>query len=160
MEQKEYRQKFKDIQKFYDDDQDPRIQFFNQCAKDRDLALPILDKIWKKTLCLQNYFLSEGNIHGLASACEVLDFRIVNRLLLNNCGITGDQFAEILSGMVKLRDFKSLIYKQNMINSDSILALKPIFAKRLPNQLEELKIIDCKMHPKLLIQLLELMPES
>ena len=72
--------------------------------------MPILDKIWKKTLCLQNYFLSEGNIRGLAQACEILDFRIVNRLLLNNCGISGEQFAEIITGMGKLRDFKSLIY--------------------------------------------------
>ena len=82
--------------------------------------LPILDKIWKKTLCLNNYFLSEGNIRGLASACEVLDFRLVNRLLLNNCGITGDQFSEIIQGISKIRDFKSLIYKQNAINESSI----------------------------------------
>ena len=86
----EYQKKFSQIQKYNDQVEDPRIQFFNKCSKDGDLVLPILDKIWKKTLCLNNYFLSEGNIKGLASACEVLDFRLVNRLLLNNCGITGD----------------------------------------------------------------------
>lgn len=69
---------------------DPRIQYFKECQKEQNLTLPILDKIWKKTLCLQNYFLSEGNIKGLASACEVLDFKLVNRLLLNNNGINGD----------------------------------------------------------------------
>ena len=69
---------------------DPRIQYFKECQREQNLILPILDKIWKKTLCLQNYFLSEGNIKGLASACEVLDFRLVNRLLLNNNGINGD----------------------------------------------------------------------
>ena len=80
------------------------------------MALPILDKIWKKTLCLQNYFLGQGNTKGLAKACEVLDYRLVNRIFLSNCGVTGDQLAEIIDGMVKLRDFKSLIYKQNTIN--------------------------------------------
>lgn len=97
-----------------------------------DVALPILDKIWKKTLCLQNYFLSDGNIGGLAKACEVLDYRLVNRLLLASNGINGDQLAEIISGMAKLREFKSLIYKQNAINFESLRALKPVFEKRLP----------------------------
>ena len=119
------------------------------------MTLPILDKIWKKTLCLQNYFLSEGNIKGLAAACEVLDYRLVNRLLLNNNGITGDQFAEILEGMSKLRDFKSLIYKCNTINLHSLDVLKPVLAKRLPYNLEEIKLIDCKVSPGMISKLLE-----
>ena len=119
------------------------------------MALPILDKIWKKTLCLQNYYLSEGNILGLAKACEVLDYRAVNRIMLCNNGINGDQLAEIVEGMAKLREFKSLIYKQNMINMNSLTALKPVFEKRLPLQMEELKIIDCKVSHQLVIQLMQ-----
>ena len=119
------------------------------------MALPILDKIWKKTLCLQNYYLSEGNISGLAKACEVLDYRAVNRIMLCNNGINGDQLAEIVEGMAKLREFKSLIYKQNMINMNSLTALKPVFEKRLPLQMEELKIIDCKVSHQLVIQLMQ-----
>ena len=89
LRRKDYNARFKHMQT--QDNKDPRITFFQQCVeKNNDLNLPILDKILKKTLCLQNYFLSDGNIKGLASACEVLDFRLVNRLLLNNCGITGD----------------------------------------------------------------------
>ena len=34
--------------------------------------------------------------------------------------------------MAKLREFKSLIYKQNAINFESLRALKPVFEKRLP----------------------------
>ena len=75
---------------------DPRIQFYQECKEMNDVALPILDKIWKKTLCLQNYFLSDGNISGLAKACEILDYRLVNRLLLANNGINGDQLAKII----------------------------------------------------------------
>ena len=85
------------MQKFVDKKEDPHIEFFKHCSvQQKDLALPIMDKIWKKTLCLQNYYISEGNIAGLVAACEVLDFRLVNRLLLDNCGVTGDRFAEIL----------------------------------------------------------------
>ena len=57
--------------------------------------------------------------------------------------------------MAKLRDFKSLIYKQNSLNKNSLLALRPVFEKRLPLQLEELKIIDCKILPKHIIELMK-----
>lgn len=57
--------------------------------------------------------------------------------------------------MSKLRDFKSLVYKQNAINDKSIQSLKPILEKRLPHHLEELKIIDCKVAVKDIVFLME-----
>jgi len=69
----------------------------------------------------------------LAKACEVFDVQQVNRLLLDNTGINGDQLASILQGMAQLSDFKSLIYRQNSINLNSLAALQPIFVKRLPH---------------------------
>ena len=104
--------------------------------------------------------MSEGNIRGLAQACEVLDFRVVNRLLLNNCGISGDHFAEIIQGMSKLRDFKSLIYIKSAVNFASLAALKPVLEKRLPFNLEELKLIDCKISAAQIFKLMEDLLES
>ena len=69
----------------------------------------------------------------MAKACEVFDVQQVNRLLLDNNGINGDQLASILQGMAQLSDFKSLIYRQNSINLNSLAALQPIFVKRLPH---------------------------
>ena len=106
-----------------DYDLDPRVQYFKNCLKEHDLVLPILDKIYKKTLCLNDYLLSDGNCRGLAAACELFDPVVVNRVLFNNCGITGDQFAMILEGLNKLRDFKSIIYKMNTVNSLSLQKL-------------------------------------
>ena len=60
----------------------------------------------------------------------------------------------ILEGLTKLNDFKSIIYKMNGINQKSIDNLQPLLAKRLPNHLEELKIIDCKMSGSLIESLL------
>ena len=80
------------------------------------MVLPILDKIYKKTLCLNDYLLSDGNCQGLAAACAMLDPTVVNRVLFNNCGITDEQFAMILEGLHKLKDFKSIIYKLNTLN--------------------------------------------
>lgn len=34
---------------------DPRIQYFANCQKELEVALPILDKVYRKTLCLQDY---------------------------------------------------------------------------------------------------------
>ena len=67
-----------------------------------DLALPILEKVINKTLVLQNYTLSEGHCEGLAMACELLDDQKINRILLNNCGVDGQEFAQILNGLNKL----------------------------------------------------------
>ena len=112
--------------------------------------LPILDKIYRKTLCLNDYLLSDGNCRGLAAACELFDHQVVNRVLFNNCGLSGDQFALILEGLNHLKDFKSIIYKMNAINSLSLQKMIPILEKRLPMHLEELKLIDCKINGTLI----------
>lgn len=87
-----------------------------RCLEALDVSLPILDKILSKTLCLRNYRLSDGHCSGLAEACKYLDHRVVNRILLQNNGITGDQLASILDGTVHMTDFKAFIYKHNSIN--------------------------------------------
>ena len=82
------------------------IKYLEACRDDLELALPILDKVYKKTICLHDYKLSEGHCRGLASACEFFDVRFVNRLLLKNCGISGNMLAIILEGLLKMEDFK------------------------------------------------------
>jgi len=39
---------------------DPKVKFFVECKKSLDLALPLLDRILGKTLCLKDYKLSSG----------------------------------------------------------------------------------------------------
>ena len=89
---------------------DPHIKYMARCLDDLGLNLPILDKIYRKTLCLQDYYLSESNCHGLSDACEYLDHRVVNRMLFKNCGLTGDTLSIILDGIAKMKDFKALVY--------------------------------------------------
>ena len=62
--------------------------------------------------------------------------------------------------MAKLRDFKSLIYKQNTINLHSLEVLRPVLEKRLPHHLEEIKLIDCKVSPGMIARLLENLNET
>ena len=75
---------------------DPKIEYFKQCKSDLDLVLPILDKICRKTLMLQEYTLSPGHCRGLATACQFFDHTFVNRVFLNNCGVDDGEFALIL----------------------------------------------------------------
>ena len=81
-----------------------------RCLASIEINLPILDKIYRKTLCLHDYHLSEGNCQGLAEACANIDCHVLNRFLFNNCGLTGDNLAIILEGLVRMKDFKALIY--------------------------------------------------
>lgn len=75
---------------------DPKVQYFLKCKQDLDLVLPILDKVCRKTLMLQEYTLSPGHCRGLAEACKFFDHRFVNRVFLNNCGIDDSEFSSIL----------------------------------------------------------------
>ena len=81
------------------DTKNPKLHYFLQCQDDLDLALPILDKIFKKTLVLQEYTLSKGHCRGLARACQFFDHRVINRVLFNNCGIDDGEFSHILEGL-------------------------------------------------------------
>jgi len=78
---------------------DPKIIFHAKCDNEKLVALPILDKIIQKTLCLHNYPLSQGLCQSLAFACKNLDSDKVNRVLFNNCNIDGTQFANILKSL-------------------------------------------------------------
>ena len=70
----------------------------------------------------------------------------MNRVLLNNCGLTGNKFATILEGLTLIKDFKSIIYKRNEVNALSIERLAPLLQKNVPFNLAEIQIIDCKIH--------------
>ena len=119
-------------------ERDPKIKFMKACEESKDRVLPIFDKIYNKTLCLQNYQIADGHCKGLAEACEFLDYTQVNRILLNNCGISGEQLATILEGANKMKDFKALILKQTPLTFDSIERLRPIIDKTVPFHLEEI----------------------
>lgn len=115
------------------------------CLDAVGLNLPIFDKIYRKTLILQDYHLSEGNCRGLSDACEHLDHQVVNRMFFKNCGLTGDTLSIILEGVAKMKDFKALVYCKQPINSLAISKLIPIIQKRIPYHLEELSFVDTKM---------------
>ena len=139
---------------------DPRIKYMKRCLKTLNMTLPILDKIYRKTICLQDYHLGDGNCQGLADACEYLDNKIVNRMLFSNCGISGDQLAVILEGINKIKDFKALIYKYSALNTLAIEKLTALILKPIPNHLEQLSLVDNNMSPGTVECLMDTLIES
>lgn len=65
---------------------DAKFQYYVRCKQDLEIALPLLDKIFDKTLCLKNYRLSPGQCNALALACSLFDYSIT-RVHFDNCGI-------------------------------------------------------------------------
>ena len=56
----QYYQKFKQRDMDEDNQDDPALKYFKRCQENNTLLLPIFEKIYRKTLCLQNYILSDG----------------------------------------------------------------------------------------------------
>ena len=98
---------------------DPRFQYLLKCQQYLNLALPLLDKVRGKTLCLTDYTLDIGHCKALAFACSLFD-KSINRVLFDNCGIDDKEFSAILQGLDKLSDFKSIIYKRNVFDELSL----------------------------------------
>ena len=84
----------------------------------------------------------------------------MNRVLFNNCGIDDAEFSHILEGLAKLKDFKSIIYKMNAFSDLSLEKLRPILLKRLPFQLDEIKLIDCQMNGSHICKLMDSLLET
>ena len=105
------------IDKYRDD---PKMQYFIQCVyADQELFLPVLEYVHAKTLCLYDYTLSIGHCNALAKAFGYFD-DFVNRVIFDNCGIDDQEMAAIIRGCLKMRDFKKIIYRQNIFAEEAL----------------------------------------
>lgn len=125
---------------------DYKFQFFKQTERDQGSHLPVLSYVHDKTLSLTNYTLSIEHCRALSTAFEYFS-SFINRIYLDNCGIDDEEFAEMIQGIQKLKDFKKIIYKRNRLSYKSIKGLKQIVARKIPNHLDVLRIENCKLEP-------------
>ena len=102
--------------------------------------------VHNRTLSLIDYTLGIGHCNALSVAFQYFGNQL-NRIILENCGIDDDEFAAMLEGIKQLKDFKKIIYKRNTFHKKSVLAIKDLFQRNIPNHLEELRIENCKMEP-------------
>ena len=69
--------------------QDPHFNYFAECQHEMELALPILEKVYNKTLSLYDYTLSPVHTQALENASKFFE-NFVNRILLDNCGVSDE----------------------------------------------------------------------
>ena len=118
--------------------------------------MPVLDYVHNKCLTLQSYTLSIGHCNALGKAFEHFkDF--INRAIFDNCGIDDKEFASILRGIQKLRDFKKIIYRYNVFSEESLIEFRNLLKRKIPNHLEEMRLENCKIEPATTTRLLEAM---
>ena len=109
-----------------------------------ELALPILEKVFNKTLRLYDYKLSNAQSEALVMASRFFD-NFVKSILLDNCGIEDKKFAKIINSLNELSDFKSIIYRNNQFEMESARAVMNLLYKKMPFHLDELVIVNCRI---------------
>ena len=73
----------------------------------------------------------------------------------DNCGIDDGEMANLLEAFCQFKDFKSIIYRQNDFQEESLEGLKILLAKGVPYHLSELRISNCKLTPQVTSDLIE-----
>ena len=80
----------------------------------------------------------------------------INRVIFDNCGVDDEEFAAILRGIKKLKDFKKIVYRHNVFLDKSLKEMKGVLERRIPNHLEELRLENCRIEPKITRELVDL----
>jgi len=121
------------------------MKFFMICQQEIVLVLPLLLKIHNKQLNLCGYSLNKGTTAALQKAFTVFpDY--VNRIILDNNGLSDSMFENVMKGIENLNEIRSIVYRNNDISTRSLAILKPLLLRPLPHCLDELRIVNCRMH--------------
>lgn len=137
----------------------PNYAYFQICQKDSDLAIPLLAKVVNRQLSLMNYKLSVGHVKALV---KTFDFNkeFVSRFLFQNCGLTDNHIEVLLRGAEKLKHVSSLVFKREEFGHKSVKLIKPLVERPRPYNLQELRLIDCKVQTHVTRELITTLRES
>jgi hypothetical protein len=79
----------------------------------------------------------------------------LEKLFLESTGTDDKMFAAILEGLVEQTHFKAITYKANALDHLSITCILKMIERPMPSNLDELRIINCKISPAAIKQLVE-----
>ena len=132
---------------------DPKIRFFNICKEEHAIAIPVLARIEKKVLNLIGYKMNLGLCHAVGQAFRLAN-DVIEKLLFESTGMDDPMFAAILEGLSDQSNFKSVTYKKNSfenleepLSHLTVSALIKLAKRPVPYNLDEIRIIDCKISP-------------
>jgi hypothetical protein len=70
---------------------------------------------------------------------------LIEKLLLEGVGTDDEMLAAILDGLYEQHNFKSVTYKRNTLGNLSVKALARLINRTRPSNLDEVRIINCKI---------------
>lgn len=146
----ENRSKFQEIQ-----DSDAKLSYFKQCLKAQVLVQPLLNRIVDHVLVLKQIVLNQGHCNAINSVLG-LQPNLLHHLTLDANALKGSQLRLILEGiLLQSGNFKSLTIHENELDTHCITAIAQLAQRRLPDHLDQLHIIQCKIGWRETEQLLE-----
>ena len=122
-----------------------------------EVALPLVNKVIKGKLVLQDYTLDSGHCRALASSIKQTAKPQIDALLLENCGIDDYELSLLLEGLLVMDNFEKFVYKNNVFLDNSLRALKPILTRPSHKNLQCLRLVNCETTPQIMEELLEFM---
>ena len=114
-----------------------------------------------KDKCLQliGYHVNERICKALRTACKMYP-ACITQVLLDNNGIRDEGMQIILESLCELKYVKKLVVKNNELSSyESLGWLRQLLGRIQPNQLDELRLNNCKMSAQFIEDLFEIILE-
>jgi len=139
--------------------QDPRTKFLGRCEREHVVALPALSKIRDKVLNLKGYQMNAGLCSALGQAFLLYN-HVVEKLFMESTGTQDDSFARVLEGLAEQHGFKTLCYKKNDLGPRSVAAILALVRRPLPHNLDELRIVNCRVSASAIQTLLQGLPST
>ncbi|CDW84855.1 UNKNOWN [Stylonychia lemnae] len=118
------------------------FDYNSSCKDENQLPLPILKKVQKKILYLDNYHMNTSLAKALQLSIAYLVPYKINRIYLINNGMSDQDYALILSGLKNTKNIKEIGYFQNNFGGHSIYALNELLQNDCLTTLRALTIKD------------------
>lgn len=121
-------------------------------------AFSILNQIKDQSLELNDVKLGDAICEELSRRLHLLNQNIeIRRLVLENNGITEQSLAKFLEAFSRIKNFKTILIKNNSVSWESLQHLERPLRYTAPGNLCELRLINCRIPAKDLASLLEAM---
>lgn len=134
---------------------DPMLVYHTVLSNSREVTLPLVSKVKKGKLILQNYTLDSGHMLGLACAIKQTKQPVIESILFDNCGIDDNELSILLEGCLEMQSLNHFVYKNNILMNQGLQALKPILLRPSPYNLKELRLVNCDTSELLMEELID-----
>ena len=118
-------------------------KYLEICQEKQIMPLPLLNKMQKHALVLEDYSMNSGQVKALAEVMELFGDNSIHRIYLNNNNIKDEDMAYLLEGIRRNKNIRSLDIAFNQINDKAMEALCNFFQPG-QKQIRELRLSGIK----------------